>query len=79
MEKNNRFKQLKNYILLKWRLIVLATMCLVTMITGGAALYNGSKNYWNGTGGHGIAEAIICAACLGFTFNWYKLHKGKDW
>lgn len=79
MEKNNRLKQLKNHIILKWRLIVLAAISLVSIVTGGVALNYGSHNNWNGAAGQGIAEAIICAASLWFTFNWYQLHKGKDW
>ncbi|MGL5888589.1 MAG: hypothetical protein ACRC3B_01820 [Bacteroidia bacterium] len=71
---------MKNYIIQNWRLIVLLTMILLVLITGGAALINGAARYWGGgEGGHGIAEAILSAALLWFTFNWYKLHKGKDW
>jgi hypothetical protein len=54
-------------------------MSLVSIVAGSIAFNYGSNNYWDRAGGHGIAEAIICAASLWFTFNWYKLYKGKDW
>lgn len=59
-----------------WRLATLLAMAASAIFSGGIALNYGSDRYSNG---HGVAEGIICFGCLWFTFNWYKLHQGKDW